>query len=174
MRRARYRTTAELTAVHLHDKDHDKSGIVATIPPDVIIQIYGKSEFLSEMINISGGVASFQFIGRMSPNRLMIHHSTRVLVSNTRQLWYPRGQQDIPFWTDRWHDPRDEDIMLSLRTVCPHCNRTSADALVCTNLGCGKRIADPVQLFARPGRPVQTRTSSVRTLYARSSPPKPS
>jgi len=59
MRRARYRTTAELTAVHLHDKDHDKSGIVATIPPDVIIQIDGKSELLSEMINIIWGVEMY-------------------------------------------------------------------------------------------------------------------
>jgi hypothetical protein len=52
MRRPRYRTTAELAAVHLRDKDHDKPGIIATIPADVIIQIDGESELVSEMVNI--------------------------------------------------------------------------------------------------------------------------
>jgi hypothetical protein len=33
--------------------------------------------------------------------------------------------------------------------VCPHCNRYSANDKICTSLGCGKRIAAPVQLFAR-------------------------
>ena len=35
------------------------------------------------------------------------------------------------------------------KPICPHCNRESANNQVCTNLGCGKRITAPVQLFAR-------------------------
>lgn len=35
------------------------------------------------------------------------------------------------------------------KTVCPHCYRESANNLVCTSLGCGKRIAMPVQLLPR-------------------------
>jgi len=39
--------------------------------------------------------------------------------------------------------------MALLKTVCPHCYRESANNLVCTSLGCGKRIAMPVRLFPR-------------------------
>ena len=35
------------------------------------------------------------------------------------------------------------------KVICPHCNRESADNRVCTSLGCGKRLAAPVRLFAR-------------------------
>jgi hypothetical protein len=38
--------------------------------------------------------------------------------------------------------------------VCPHCHLQSANDKVCTNLGCGKRITDPVRLFARTRGPV--------------------
>jgi hypothetical protein len=38
---------------------------------------------------------------------------------------------------------------LKAKVVCPHCNRESANHQVCTNRGCGKRIAAPVRLFAR-------------------------
>jgi hypothetical protein len=37
----------------------------------------------------------------------------------------------------------------SQKVICPHCNRQSADKLVCTSLGCGKKIDAPVLLFAR-------------------------
>jgi len=39
--------------------------------------------------------------------------------------------------------------MALLKIVCPHCYRESANSLVCTSLGCGKRIAMPVRLFPR-------------------------
>ena len=35
------------------------------------------------------------------------------------------------------------------KTVCPHCYRESANSMVCTSLGCGKRIAMPVRIFPR-------------------------
>jgi hypothetical protein len=38
---------------------------------------------------------------------------------------------------------------LKAKMICPHCNRESANNLVCTNLGCSKRIDAPVRLFAR-------------------------
>jgi hypothetical protein len=48
-----------------------------------------------------------------------------------------------------------------MKTICPHCHLVSANSQVCTNLGCGKRIAASVQLFARtrrslPARPPQS------------------
>jgi hypothetical protein len=39
--------------------------------------------------------------------------------------------------------------MALLKTICPHCFRESANSLVCTSLGCGKRIGAPVRLFPR-------------------------
>lgn len=55
---------------------------------------------------------------------------------------------------------------LNAKTVCPHCNRESADNQVCTSLGCGKRIDAPVRLFARVRRlpvvgPLETRPKVV-------------
>jgi hypothetical protein len=41
-------------------------------------------------------VASFQFIGRMPLNPLVIRHSTRVLVSNTHQLGTCSGENIFP------------------------------------------------------------------------------
>ena len=52
--------------------------------------------------------------------------------------------------------------MALLKIVCPHCYRESANSLVCTSLGCGKRIAMPVRLFPRS-----------RALYAAHQYPKP-
>jgi hypothetical protein len=43
-----------------------------------------------------------------------------------------------------------------MTTICPHCNLVSANSQVCTNLGCGKRIADSVQLFARSRRSLRS------------------
>ncbi len=40
-------------------------------------------------------------------------------------------------------------VMALLKAVCPHCYRESANSLVCTSLGCGKRIAVPVRLSSR-------------------------
>ena len=44
-----------------------------------------------------------------------------------------------------------------MKTICPHCHLVSANSQVCTNLGCGKRIAASVQLFARTRRSLPTR-----------------
>ena len=66
----------------------------------------------------------------------------------------------IEFRTTQWHAFRRMTQGSSTRVViCPHCNRQSADKLVCTNLGCGKKITAPVQLFAR-ARSVHTMRSS--------------
>ena len=59
MKRGRYRTTADLAAVHLRDADDDKSRIVAAIPADVIIQTDGDSELLSEMVNVLWGADKY-------------------------------------------------------------------------------------------------------------------
>lgn len=40
-------------------------------------------------------------------------------------------------------------LFLKQHVVCPHCNLYSANDKICTNLGCGKRLAAPVRLFAR-------------------------
>ncbi len=39
--------------------------------------------------------------------------------------------------------------MALLKTVCPHCYRESANSVVCTSLGCGKRIAAPRPVLPR-------------------------
>jgi hypothetical protein len=46
------------------------------------------------------------------------------------------------------HSLTEEFVPLP-KPICPHCNRESANNQVCTNLGCGKPITAPVQLFAR-------------------------
>ena len=43
----------------------------------------------------------------------------------------------------------DGECRLKARAKCPHCNRESANSRFCTNLGCGKRLDAPAQLFAR-------------------------
>jgi hypothetical protein len=76
MRRARYRTTAELAAVHLRDKDHDKPGIIATIPADVIIQIDGESELVSKMVNVLWGVDVYTvFRADLERKAVLLHES---------------------------------------------------------------------------------------------------
>ena len=47
-----------------------------------------------------------------------------------------------------------------MKTICPHCHLVSANSQVCTNLGCGKRIAASVQLFARPRRSLPARAAA--------------
>jgi hypothetical protein len=39
-----------------------------------------------------------------------------------------------------------------MTNICPHCHLHSANKYVCTNLGCGKRLSAPVQLYARARR----------------------
>ena len=46
------------------------------------------------------------------------------------------------------------------KVICPHCNRESADNRVCTSLGCGKRLAAPVRLFARIRTPMARKMGS--------------
>jgi len=42
--------------------------------------------------------------------------------------------------------------LLKTKVVCPHCHLQSANDKVCTNLGCGKRIAEPVRSLTRTRR----------------------
>jgi len=55
--------------------------------------------------------------------------------------------------------------MALLKTVCPHCYRESANSLVCTSLGCGKRIAAPV-FAGRRAKPLSRKHPSVRVALS--------
>jgi hypothetical protein len=59
--------------------------------------------------------------------------------------------------------------MAQLKTICPHCYRQSADHRICTSLGCGKRIAEPVvKAFTRNRRkPMGRKRGGFETTLAR-------
>ena len=42
--------------------------------------------------------------------------------------------------------------LLKTKVVCPHCHLQSANEKICTNLGCGKRITEPVRPLTRTRR----------------------
>ena len=57
-------------------------------------------------------------------------------------------------------------LALKKQVVCPHCNLYTANDKICTNLGCGKRLAAPVQLFARPRRTAASISKNGKVLVS--------
>lgn len=47
-----------------------------------------------------------------------------------------------------FHGNRTNEGAVPHRIICAHCNRESANKIVYTNPGCGRKIAGPIQLFA--------------------------